>query len=81
MDYLQQANRDLEQQIKDLLLSQHEDNARSRDLQMKNEELCQELKNFDRIMKKVEEEKNVEIAVLRRQSKELQVSFFRYSSI
>ena len=73
VDYLQQANRDLEQQIKDALDSQQEATSRSKELKGKNDELCGELRKLDKAVKSLEENNEKEKAVLRRQLDEMQV--------
>ena len=73
VDYLQQANRDLEQQIQDALDSQQEATSRSKELKGKNDELCGELRKLDKAVKTLEENNEKEKAVLRRQLNEMQV--------
>ena len=72
---MQQANRDLEQQIRDALDSQHEATSKSKELQEKNDELCGELRKLDKAVKKLEDNNEMEKSVLRRQLKELQVYY------
>eukprot|EP00795_Rhopilema_esculentum_P000219 gene219-9856_t len=72
VDYLQQANRDLEQQIKSTLDAEHEATTKSKELREKNDELCAELRRLDKAVKTIEEKSETEQAVLRRQFRELQ---------
>ena len=72
---MQQANRDLEQQIKEALDSQHAATSKSKELQEKNDELCGELRKLDKVVKKMEQNHEMEGSVLRRQTKEIQVRF------
>ena len=75
VDYLQQANRDLEQQIKDALDAQHASTSKSKELQEKNDELCGELRKLDKAVKNMESNHEMEASVFRRQIKEIQVVF------
>ena len=75
VDYLQQANRDLEEQIKSTLDAEHEATSKSKELREKNDELCAELRRLDKAVKTIEEKSETEQAVLRRQFRGLQVMF------
>eukprot|EP00794_Sanderia_malayensis_P007402 gene7402-8222_t len=72
VDYLQQANRDLEQQIKHALDSQHAATSTAKELQEKNDELCGELRKLDKTVKKMESNHEAETSTLRRQMREIQ---------
>ncbi len=76
---MQQANRDLEQQIKEALDSQHAATSKSRELQDKNDELCGELRKLDKAVKKMENNHETETTTLRRQIKDIQVQFSCHS--
>ena len=57
MDYLQQANRDLEKRLKDALDKQVEVAQRATELQEDNTRLLLEVKDIDRMSRQLEEEK------------------------
>lgn len=57
VDYLQQANRDLEKQLAQNQASQAESVSMAKQLQERNEELCMELAAMDKICKNIEKEK------------------------
>lgn len=65
VDYLQQANRDLENQLKDTIDQHVEATRRANDLEGKNAELLLELKDINRLSKQVEEDKQRDISIVR----------------
>lgn len=70
VDYLQQANHDLEKQLKDTI-DQHVDaNKRANELEAKNAELLLELKDIGRLSKRIEEDKERDVTVMRSELEE-----------
>lgn len=65
VDYLQQANRDLENQLKDTIDQHVEATRRANDLEGKNAELLLELKDINRLSKQVEEDKQRDVSIVR----------------
>ncbi len=65
MDYLQQANHDLEKQLKDTIDQQVDATRRANDLEAKNAELLLELKDINRLSKQVEEDKERDVNIVR----------------
>ena len=73
VDYLQQANHDLEKQLKDTI-DQHVDaTKRANELEARNAELLLELKDIGRMSKRVEEDKERNAAVMRSELEETKV--------
>ena len=73
MDYLQQANRDLENQLKDTIDQHVEATRRANDLEGKNAELLLELKDINRLSKQVEEDKERDVSIVRSELVETKV--------
>ena len=73
MDYLQQANRDLEKQLKDTIDQHVEATRRANDLEGKNAELLLELKDINRLSKQVEEDKQRDVSIVRSELVETKV--------
>lgn len=73
MDYLQQANRDLEKQLKDTIDQHVEATRRANDLEAKNAELLLELKDINRLSKQVEEDKQRDVGIVRSELVETKV--------
>lgn len=73
MDYLQQANRDLEKQLKDTIDQHVEATRRANDLEGKNAELLLELKDINRLSKQVEEDKQRDVGIVRSELVETKV--------
>lgn len=73
MDYLQQANRDLEKQLKDTIDQHVEATRRANDLEAKNAELLLELKDINRLSKQVEEDKQGDVGIVRSELVETKV--------
>ena len=73
MDYLQQANHDLEKQLKDTIDQQVEATRRANDLEAKNAELLLELKDINRLSKQVEEDKERDVNIVRSELVEAKV--------
>lgn len=65
VDYLQQANHDLEKQLKDTIDQHVEATRRANDLEGKNAELLLELKDINRLSKQVEEDKQRDVGIVR----------------
>ncbi|XP_078369806.1 centrosomal protein of 135 kDa-like isoform X2 [Oculina patagonica] len=65
VDYLQQANHDLEKQLKDTIDQQVDATRRANDLEAKNAELLLELKDINRLSKQVEEDKERDVNIVR----------------
>ncbi|XP_077983787.1 centrosomal protein of 135 kDa-like [Glandiceps talaboti] len=72
VDYLQQANFDLERRLKESIQDRHEATIRSKDLQIKNEELLTEIKDIDRLAKQLQTDKDVAITAADRDVVEAQ---------
>ena len=73
MDYLQQANHDLEKQLKDTI-DQHVDaTKRANELEAKNAELLLELKDIGRMSKQVEEDEERDVIIVRSELAESKV--------
>ena len=73
VDYLQQANHDLEKQLKDTI-DQHVDaTKRANEVEARNAELLLELKDIGRMSKRVEEDKERNAAVMRSELEETKV--------
>ena len=73
MDYLQQANHDLEKQLKDTI-DQHVDaTKRANELEARNAELLLELKDIGRMSKQVEEDKERDVIIVRSELAESKV--------
>lgn len=73
VDYLQQANRDLEKQLKDTIDQHVEATRRANDLEAKNAELLLELKDINRLSKQVEEDKQRDVGIVRSELVETKV--------
>ncbi|XP_078355949.1 centrosomal protein of 135 kDa-like, partial [Oculina patagonica] len=65
VDYLQQANHDLEKQLKDTIDQQVDATRLANDLEAKNAELLLELKDINRLSKQVEEDKERDVNIVR----------------
>lgn len=73
VDYLQQANHDLEKQLKDTI-DQHVDaTKRANELEAKNAELLLELKDIGRMSKRVEEDRERDIIIVQSELAETKV--------
>ncbi|XP_006816961.1 centrosomal protein of 135 kDa [Saccoglossus kowalevskii] len=72
IDYLQQANRDLEKRLKDTIQDKHDANIKVRSLSSKNEELISEMKDIDRLAKQLQTDKDVAITAADRDVTEVQ---------
>ncbi|KAM6346411.1 centrosomal protein of 135 kDa-like [Podargus strigoides] len=59
VEYLQQANKELENRIQDLLDTKQNMTSEVEDLTNKNEELCQELKEIDHLAQQLERHKEI----------------------
>lgn len=73
VDYLQQANHDLEKQLKDTIDQHVEATRRANDLEGKNAELLLELKDINRLSKQVEEDKQRDVGIVRSELVETKV--------
>ena len=73
MDYLQQANRDLEKQLKDTIDQHVEVTRRANDLEGKNAELLLELKDINRLSKQIEEDKHRDVSIVQSELVETKV--------
>lgn len=73
MDYLQQANHDLEKQLKDTIDQHVEVTRRANDLEAKNAKLLLELKDINRLSKQVEEDKQRDVGIVRSELVETKV--------
>ena len=65
MDYLQQANRDLEKQLKDTIDQHVAATRQANDLEAKNAELLLELKDINRLSRQFEEDKERDVSIVR----------------
>ncbi|XP_069487721.1 centrosomal protein of 135 kDa [Ambystoma mexicanum] len=59
VEYLQQANQELEKRIKDLLETRHTVTSEVVNLSTKNEELCKELTEIDQLAQQLERDKEI----------------------
>lgn len=73
VDYLQQANRDLEKQLKDTIDQHVEVTRRANDLEGKNAELLLELKDINRLSKQIEEDKHRDVSIVQSELVETKV--------
>ena len=73
MDYLQQANRDLEKQLKDTIDQHVEATKRANDLEATNAELLLELKDIGRMSKRMEEDNERDKIAIRSELAETKV--------
>lgn len=78
VDYLQQANRDLEKKLRNAVDKRDMESERSADLEAKNAELMMELKNIGRASKRLEEEKSMDVNLLRNEMMDARVWFFPF---
>ncbi|XP_071951529.1 centrosomal protein of 135 kDa-like isoform X2 [Antedon mediterranea] len=62
IDYLQEANRDLEKRLKEALLNREDAVTTVDELGLKNQELVAELQDIDRLTKRLQTDKDVAIA-------------------
>ena len=74
---MQQANRDLENRLKDALNEQVEARRNATDAEERNLELLSELKNMDRMSKKVEESKERDVNSVKRDLEDARVSLLK----
>ena len=81
VDYLQQANRDLEKRLKDALNEQIDARRRANDFEEKNLELLSELKDIDRMSKKVEESKERDVNMVKRDLVDARVSCCQFLNL
>ena len=75
MDYLQQANRDLEKRLKDTLNKQIEAAQRASELEENNAKLLLDVKDIDRMTRKLEDEKERNANAARSELAQTQVSW------
>lgn len=73
VDYLQQANRDLEKQLKDSIEQRAEATKLANELEAKNAELLLELKDITRMSKRQEEDSQRDNIVIRSELAETKV--------
>lgn len=73
VDYLQQANHDLEKRLKDTIDQHVEVTKRANELEASNAELLLELKDISRMSKRVEEDKERDVIVVRSELAETKV--------
>ena len=73
MDYLQQANHDLEKQLKDTVDQKVDATRRANELDAKNAELLLELKDLNRLSRQVEEDKERDVIVVQSELAETKV--------
>ncbi|KAG8430094.1 hypothetical protein GDO86_018495, partial [Hymenochirus boettgeri] len=59
IEYLQKANRELENKVQDLLETRHNVTSEVVDLSTKNEQLCKELTEIDQLAHKLERDKEI----------------------
>ena len=74
MDYLQQANCDLEKRLKDTLNKQIEAAQRASELEENNAKLLLDVKDIDRMTRKLEDEKERNANAARSELAQTQVS-------
>ena len=74
VDYLQQANRDLEKRLKDTLNKQIEAAQCASELEEKNAKLLLDVKDIDRMTRKLEDEKERNANAARSELAQTQVS-------
>ncbi|XP_070554439.1 centrosomal protein of 135 kDa-like isoform X2 [Ptychodera flava] len=72
IDFLQQANRDLERRLKEAIQDKHDASNKARDLTIKNQELLTEIKDIDRLAKQLQTDKDVAITAADRDVVEAQ---------
>lgn len=73
VDYLQQANHDLEKQLKDTVDQKVDATRRANELDAKNAELLLELKDLNRLSRQVEEDKERDVIVVQSELAETKV--------
>ena len=73
VDYLQQANHDLEKQLKDTIDQQVDATQQANELEARNAELLLELKDINRLTKQVEQDKERDVIVVRSELAETKV--------
>ena len=74
MDYLQQANHDIEKQLKDTVDQKVEATRRANELEATNADLLLELKDLNRLSRQVEHDKERDVIAIQSELSDTKVS-------